>query len=67
MSKDRPHSTTVTIDGIEIPAEINWNKNKNFTPVKDQMDCNACYAFGAISGVEAHQVLFKNNNKTYSE
>lgn len=53
--KNKPQKLdTIFIDGIEIPAEINWNKKENFTPVKDQGDCNACYAFGAISGVEAH-------------
>lgn len=67
VGKDRPHSPTIWIDGVEIPAEINWNAKNNFTPVKDQGDCNACYAFGAISGIEAHQVLYKQNSQTYSE
>lgn len=64
---NRSYSSTIFIDGIEIPAEVNWNKYNNFTPVKDQRDCNACYAFGGISGLEAHHVIFNNNWTTYSE
>ena len=67
MHEDWEFTETIWIDGVEIPSEINWNDKNNFTPVKDQGDCNACYAFGAISGIEAHQVLYHNNSKTYSE
>lgn len=67
ITEKRQPSPTIFIDGVEIPSEVNWNKDHIFTPVKDQMDCNACYAFGAISGIEAHQALYYNNKKTYSE
>lgn len=67
FGEKRAPSPTIFIDGVEIPAEVNWNKDLIFTPVKDQMDCNACYAFGAISGVEAHQSIYNKNQKSYSE
>lgn len=57
----RENTSNIMIDGIEIPSEVNWNKDGLFTPVKDQMDCNACYAFGAISGLEAHQAIYNKN------
>ena len=48
--------------GIDIPTKLDWRKRsktkgKDFTPVKDQIDCNACYAFSAVSAVEAHIAL----------
>ena len=54
-------------DGISIPTYINWRSKKNFTPVKDQLSCNSCYAFGAISAIEAHNALKKNDYSTFSE
>ena len=55
------------IDGIEIPAYLNWNENGLLNRVKDQKDCNACYAFGANASIEAHQILKNKNFMTYSE
>jgi C1A family cysteine protease len=48
--------------GVNIPTRLDWRKRaktqgRDFTPVKDQLSCNACYAFSAMSALETHIVL----------
>ena len=57
----------IKLDGVKIPTYLNWQDKRSFTPVKDQKNCNACYAFGAISAIEAHNILKHNDYSTYSE
>ena len=57
----------IKLDGVKIPTYLNWQAKRAFSPVKDQKNCNACYAFGAISAIEAHNILKNNNYSTYSE
>ena len=47
-------SRTVSIDGVEVPSQINWRRLRALTPIKDQIKCNACYAFAALAAVEAN-------------
>ena len=61
------NSSHITLSGVRIPTYLNWNSHKSLSPVKDQGKCNSCYAFGAISGLEAHNILKKNNHSTFSE
>lgn len=35
LDEKRPYTDTVWIDGIEIPAEVNWNDKEPLSPVKD--------------------------------
>ncbi len=57
----------ITVGGVKIPTYLNWAQKRSLSQVKDQGDCNACYAFGALSGLEAHNILKNNNHNTYSE
>ncbi len=57
----------ITVDGVKIPTMLDWSSKRSLTPVKNQGNCNACYAFGAISGLEAHNVLKNNDHLTFSE
>lgn len=37
-----------------MPSQINWRQLDALTPIKDQIRCNACYAFAALGAVEAN-------------
>ena len=54
QEKTKNKKKTIIIDGIEIPAYLNWNEDGKLNYVKNQRNCNACYAFGAIGALEAH-------------
>jgi len=60
--KYTPHQNILNNDPI---SEIDWEKSGFLTPVKDQGNCGSCWAFGAISGIEALYGI-QNNKKIYS-
>ena len=39
--------------GWEVPAQVDWRERGWVTPVKDQGDCRACWAFAALGVLEA--------------
>jgi hypothetical protein len=47
----------ISIDGVMIPTFVDWRQMGGKTPIKDQIKCNACYAFSALAAVEAHYKL----------
>ncbi len=57
----------IFIQGVKIPTYLNWRRKRELSPVKNQGGCNACYAFGALSGLEAHNVLKNSDYSTFSE
>ena len=46
-----------SLDGIQIPTYLDWRQLGAIGPIKDQEDCNACYAFAAIGTLEAHHKI----------
>ena len=67
INEEQNNKQKIKIDGIEIPAQLDWSIYGQFNKVKDQGDCNACYIFGANAGIEAHQSIKYGNHQTYSE
>lgn len=50
------------------PSFVDWRLKGAITPVKDQgFFCNACWAFSAIAGLEAHWFIKYNKSITFSE
>ncbi|XP_026726721.1 cathepsin L1-like [Trichoplusia ni] len=44
--------TDRNIPNINAPPSHDWTKYNVVTPVKDQKDCNSCYAFSATGNIE---------------
>lgn len=55
------------IDRTSVPTFLDWNQISPLTPVKDQKKCNSCYAFSAISSLEAHQNILNNDLSPLAE
>ena len=53
--------------GAPIPRKINWVEKGAVTPVKDQIHCGACYAFGAIGVLEGAYFIKHGELKNFSE
>ena len=65
---DFPLDTRVlSIDGVEIPSQLNWRDLDVLTPIKDQIKCNACYAFAAIGAIEANHKIQTGHDINLSE
>jgi C1A family cysteine protease len=60
-------STSISIDGNKLPMEINWRDLDAIGPVKDQIKCNACYAFAAIGALEGRYRIKTGKNISLSE
>lgn len=44
----------------DLPASVNWSKAGMTTPVKNQNNCNGCYAYSALGALEsALRIAFK--------
>ena len=58
-----------SIDKIlaSLPATINWKKAKKTSPVKNQFNCNSCYAFSTIAALESATMIALNTTLVYSE
>ena len=41
-----------------LPTEFDWRQYGKVTPVKDQKECNACYAFVVTSVVESSLAIY---------
>lgn len=55
------------IDDVEVPALKNWTKEGCVTPVKNQLHCSSCWAFGAIAGIESANCMKTNKLVQLSE
>ncbi len=62
--KSRPNQLLVVNLGEGNPALKDWRQGKWLTPVKNQGDCGACYAFSSAAVMEA-MVNIALENSTY--
>merc|ERR1719369_2098447 len=56
----KTHNARINLRAKALPDSIDWrNKDgKNYvTPIQDQRDCNTCWAFSAIAGLESHWAI----------
>ena len=58
---------TMSIDGVMVPTYINWKEMGAVTEIKDQLKCNACYAFAAIGALESHYQIKTGKKVLLSE
>ncbi|XP_054166422.1 procathepsin L-like [Oppia nitens] len=45
------------VDTITLPQSVDWRDKHVVTPVKDQKDCSACFAFSAIDTIESQLAI----------
>ena len=58
---------TISIDGVMVPTIVDWRQMGATTPIKDQLKCNACYAFSALAAVEAHYKIISGKTVSLAE
>ena len=54
-------------DATPLPTSIDWRTLNAVTPIKNQGDCGACWAFSTIVGLEGLYALKNGTLKTFSE
>ena len=54
-----------TVDGLSLPVYVNWRRA--LTKVKDQGDCDSCYAFSGMAAMESNYALKTNLKESFSE
>ena len=52
---------------LAAPASVDWRKKGKVTGVKDQGDCGACWAYGAVGAVETNYAIMTGKLKAFSE
>ncbi|XP_072949720.1 uncharacterized protein [Epargyreus clarus] len=50
-----------------VPLLWDWRDQNMVTPVKNQLTCNACWAFSAIGSIESHVMIYWNQTVSLSE
>jgi len=60
-------SSQLVIGGVSVPAYLDWRDSDIISPIKDQKNCNGCYAFSAIAALEANNALHNNDFTRLSE
>ncbi|KAF9408579.1 hypothetical protein HW555_011777 [Spodoptera exigua] len=50
-----------------IPDYFDWRDHDGVSPVKDQMHCDACWAFSVVANIESHRRIYLNENDILSE
>ncbi|CAB3236134.1 unnamed protein product [Arctia plantaginis] len=50
-----------------LPIYFDWRSKNAVSPVKDQKNCNACWAFSVIANIESQLKIYKNDEKLMSE
>lgn len=64
---ERPREDTPFAEGDPLavfPSSLDWTDYNGYnwvTPVKDQLDCGSCVAFGSLGGLEARLNIFMND------
>ena len=59
--------TTQAIKELRIPARIDWRENGAVTPVQDQGNCTAGWAFSAIAALEGINKISQKSSEKLSE
>lgn len=60
-------ATTQAIRQLKIPARIDWRETGAVTPVQDQGNCSASWAFSAIAAVEGINRISQKSSEKLSE
>ena len=60
-------ATTITPAEVSWPSEFDWRNNNGITPVKNQLDCGSCVAFGVVGALESAIVITTGQPLNLSE
>ncbi|XP_037296795.1 cysteine proteinase 1-like [Manduca sexta] len=50
-----------------VPDYYDWREQGMVSPVKNQLTCNACWAFCVVASIESHLKIYRNVEETLSE
>ncbi|CAH3995807.1 unnamed protein product [Pieris brassicae] len=50
-----------------LPDYFDWREKHAVSPVKDQKDCGACWAFSAVANIESHVKIYLEKEVVLSE
>ncbi|KAG8183954.1 hypothetical protein JTE90_005185 [Oedothorax gibbosus] len=50
----------------DLPKKVDWREKKIITPVNDQEQCGACWAFSSVETIEAMHALKKGSLEQFS-
>ncbi|NLG74238.1 MAG: hypothetical protein GX495_19620 [Chloroflexi bacterium] len=64
LTGERPPGT---LAAAGLPARFDWRESGRVTPVRNQGDCGACYAFAALANFESRILIEENKTWDFSE
>ena len=65
---ENPETETFHLsNSVAAPASVDWRKEGKVTGVKDQGDCGACWAYGAVGTLETNYAIMTGKLKAFSE
>jgi C1A family cysteine protease len=54
------HISNQTFTNSTIPSSIDWRQQGKVTPIKNQKNCGACWAFASTQAIESHYAIKYN-------